>query len=592
MGRAAEAAATAEAAAAAKVPKAPKPPPQPKPPKPPKEPKPLKAPPSKASGDSGGNGARVGAAVKAGSSSASASSASTSHSSLLPTTGFVLPSNMPRATKKELEQIRYLLQQNPESPLAQLLKDAVGGHAAAGGVNMQHPAAAMQALVGLLRSRTRDAMQLSILQLHQSIASHMAQPGQMALPTPSAPSPMLMSPSALSALLTPTGSGFRVDFGAALKAIEGGQYNVHDPLDVALSPLPSPPRSAKGGGGKGVKRTASELSASGTSMPPPDAVPAMNKRPSRSASLNPSALGGANAPGSLSVSVGNVFEATTGGGMASSGRSSSRKSGGSASSGGLRMPEGLGSLSVEVSGAAVEPGQLSISTLSNAPLSAILGAFGFVSPGRDGKFGALPIPPSAGGGLPAFPQSALLPNSATQHVFPPAPPPSRPPPPTSPPSRPPSRRSPPASPILPLATRPSSASTPTRWPSSSASRRSSCSRTPSTRRSALISRTQPAARHAWSPATAATLRTTFSTRCGSSAGVHARGERGMTTGGGRWRMGRGGTGGTRELVRTSSKPPCARARRLVPRALLHRPHAQVRFRVEPVRAVVGTGREV
>ena len=69
--------------------------------------------------------------------------------------------------------------------------------------------------------------------------------------------------------------------------------------------------------------------------------------------------------GFLRVSSLDGDEATTGGGMASSGRSSSRKSGGSASSGGLRMPEGLGSLSVEVSGAAVEPGQLSISTLSS-----------------------------------------------------------------------------------------------------------------------------------------------------------------------------------------------------------------------------------
>ena len=56
---------------------------------------------------------------------------------------------------------------------------------------------------------------------------------------------------------------------------------------------------------------------------------------------------------------------------------------------GLKMPEGLGGLSVEVApelgdvgGAGA--GQLSVSSLSNAPLSAILGAFGFGS-----------VPPSA-----------------------------------------------------------------------------------------------------------------------------------------------------------------------------------------------------
>ncbi len=55
------------------------------------------------------------------------------------------------------------------------------------------------------------------------------------------------------------------------------------------------------------------------------------------------------------------------------------------------MPEGLGGLSVEIApdSAEVAGGQLSISSLSNAPLSAILGAFGFGSGG-----GAMP-PPSA-----------------------------------------------------------------------------------------------------------------------------------------------------------------------------------------------------
>ena len=61
---------------------------------------------------------------------------------------------------------------------------------------------------------------------------------------------------------------------------------------------------------------------------------------------------------------------------------------------GLRMPEGLGGLSVEVApeagGDMAGGGQLSVSSLTNAPLSAILGAFGFGSV----QNGALP-PPSA-----------------------------------------------------------------------------------------------------------------------------------------------------------------------------------------------------
>ena len=67
--------------------------------------------------------------------------------------------------------------------------------------------------MSLSRARSRDQMQLALLQLHQSIAAHMAPPA------PALPSPLLMSPSALSALLTPSGSGFRVDFGAALTAM-------------------------------------------------------------------------------------------------------------------------------------------------------------------------------------------------------------------------------------------------------------------------------------------------------------------------------------------------------------------------------------
>ena len=49
--------------------------------------------------------------------------------------------------KKELEAIRTLLQQNPDSPLAQLLREAQGGAGAGSTLNMQHPAAAMQVTV-------------------------------------------------------------------------------------------------------------------------------------------------------------------------------------------------------------------------------------------------------------------------------------------------------------------------------------------------------------------------------------------------------------------------------------------------------------
>jgi len=62
------------------------------------------------------------------------------------------------------------------------------------------------------------------------------------------------------------------------------------------------------------------------------------------------------------------------------------------------MPQGLGGLSIEVSApdasGSLDGGQLSISSLTNAPLSAILGAFGF---GSSGSSSALPLAPSAGG---------------------------------------------------------------------------------------------------------------------------------------------------------------------------------------------------
>ena len=93
----------------------------------------------------------------------------------------------------------------------------------------QQPAAALQALLGLTRARSKQQMQLALLQLHQAIAAQVAPPSAAppsvappsALAFAAAPSPLLMSPSVLSALLTPSGSGFRVDFGAALSAMTG-----------------------------------------------------------------------------------------------------------------------------------------------------------------------------------------------------------------------------------------------------------------------------------------------------------------------------------------------------------------------------------
>ena len=156
----------------------PKAPPQPKPPKPPPQPKPPKQ-----------KVEKVKPPAKTGAPSQGSHPAAAMPPPAPP--GAFPPPNMARPTKKELEAIRTLLQQNPESPLAQLLREAVGasGFKSPAMVNMQHPVAAMQALVGLLRATTRDTMQLSILQLHQSIATHVAPP---TLPAPAAPSPLLM----------------------------------------------------------------------------------------------------------------------------------------------------------------------------------------------------------------------------------------------------------------------------------------------------------------------------------------------------------------------------------------------------------------
>jgi hypothetical protein len=72
----------------------------------------------------------------------------------------------------------------------------------------------MNALVGLLRARSREAMQLAVLQLHSSVANSALGPGIGAMsahPSPGGASGMdvALSPMALSALLTPSGTGYR-----------------------------------------------------------------------------------------------------------------------------------------------------------------------------------------------------------------------------------------------------------------------------------------------------------------------------------------------------------------------------------------------
>ena len=134
----------------------------------------------------------------------------------------------------ELEAIRRLLDENPESPLTQILQEAVGpnGTVSASPLKKYERAQALDSLLGLLRARTRDAMQLALLQLHHTIAAHLGGSGVSAgtavsqlcgTPAPGGALSSPFSPMALSALLTPSGSGFRVDFSAALAAMsEGG----------------------------------------------------------------------------------------------------------------------------------------------------------------------------------------------------------------------------------------------------------------------------------------------------------------------------------------------------------------------------------
>jgi len=242
-------------------------------------------------------------------------------------------------------------------------------------------ASALQSLVNLSRARSRDQMQLALLQLHQSIAAHLAPPA------PALASPELMSPSALSALLTPSGSGFRVDFGAALTAIHGVADGDVDPLDVSLSPLMPPPSAAARPhlqpGPRSAKRQKSDDSwaeslLADSLLDSPRASPRMKPPPTHSQSTIATSSSGPPAA------------------KADAKAEAPRKPG-------LVRPGG--SLSVDVSGVA----PVTQASLSQAPLSALLSAFGFgsggfTSPNFDSAFGL-----GSARGLPTAPQTVSSP---------------------------------------------------------------------------------------------------------------------------------------------------------------------------------------
>jgi hypothetical protein len=228
---------------------------------------------------------------------------------------------------------------------------------------MRQPAAAMQALVGLLRASTRDAMQLSILQLHQALAVHIAQGPSSSLGAP-APSPFLMSPSALSSLLTPSASGFRVDFGAALASIDDGAD-----LGAAIEAVPS-------------ARPAPLGSMDMSALPSP--LNSMGLKSSGKRKRGGAAPGGAPADfeAAAAMELAKVSSGATGGTSGTSGTSlmppppasnSRRAEGAGGSKKGLTKPPGLGGLSVEVvhEGPIFDGGQMSISKSASANSSRV-----------------------------------------------------------------------------------------------------------------------------------------------------------------------------------------------------------------------------
>ena len=372
----------------------PKLPPQPKPPKPPKEPKEPKEPkPKAAKASKGGDGP-----------------------------GGATPSLQPPAVRpsaRELDAIRELLGQNGSSPLSVMLQSVLG----AGDDDAkpfvwpksERPAEAMHALLGLLRARARDAVQLSLLQLSAVLVASMAGSGgadngggkgratsklEAHRPPPlpglsprtGLPALGMLTPDGLAALLTPSGSGFHVDFAAALTAMggegaDGGAAEASaapdavpaetprdDPLLLALLPanggLPSPLRSSK--------RRASPQPTADAQQPPPPKFP-------RRGGVGPSPL-------SRQSSGPDACTASSAAATSASAITASAASGGSAGTTkgkGLMLPAGRKALSIEVGGSGAAGGgggggggggsevPLSVNTLTQAPLSALLSVSGF-----------------------------------------------------------------------------------------------------------------------------------------------------------------------------------------------------------------------
>lgn len=149
---------------------------------------------------------------------------------------------------QELAQIKQLLEENPESPLANLLEGAFSDRTGDAPSTTKKHVAVLSALVGLLRAQTREAMQLAIIQLHSlckplagPVGAPSANPSRAAAPAVE----MAISPVALSALLTPSGTGYRVDFEAALDAMKDEAEQLQEeggPLDEAsiLAMISSP----------------------------------------------------------------------------------------------------------------------------------------------------------------------------------------------------------------------------------------------------------------------------------------------------------------------------------------------------------------
>jgi len=360
------------------------------------------------------------------------------------------PPKPPRApsllkpSPSEVEAIRTLLADNPDSPLAQLLQDSVGtsGDISPRMFKSEKPAIALQALISLLRASSRESMQLAILQLHSAIAVQLGSSGVSGPAVTRQQSPgagLAISPMALSALLTPSGSGFRVDFGAALEAMQSGvaaepidddPFTDEQMLALLASPSPFPPKpnsAANGANGaattNGVGDVAvadvdtkpeTEFSATNAvvkmpvlavppppsslgSMAPPPSVPASARRPRPNSRENRETKRARNTwspDAALAAACDAMKEVTNDavgdiGAAPASAKDADSRPGPKRSGSSLKRPNGV-SLSVEVAPTATcvrENGALSasslpsLSTLSAAPLSALLSCAGFSSSG-------------------------------------------------------------------------------------------------------------------------------------------------------------------------------------------------------------------